>query len=109
MGRGRKDMPENGNKADWSKGVPNREARRRKKGQSGNPGGKPRTGAFAQACRDVLAAPVPGDREALANAEDIAWRLAEMVRAGNVRAAVELADRTEGRERASLWRQRTPL
>jgi hypothetical protein len=76
-------MPENGNKSDRSNGVRNREARQWKKGQSGNPGGRPRTPVFAQACGEVLAAPVPGDRGGRTNAEGIAWKLADMARAGN--------------------------
>jgi hypothetical protein len=50
----------------------------------------------------VLAAPAPDDAKGLNNAEAIAWKLAEMARAGNVRAAVELADRAEARARQAV-------
>jgi hypothetical protein len=109
MGRRRKDMSENGNKRDGSKGVPNREGTQWQKGRSGNPGGRPRTAAFAQACREVLAAPAPDDAKGHNNAEAISWKLAEMARAGNVRAAVELADRAEGRARQSVETENTAL
>jgi hypothetical protein len=102
-------MAGNGKKAGNPKGVPNSERTRWKAGQSGNPGGRPGTAAFAQARREVLSAPVPGDQDGRTNTEAIAWKLAAMARAGNVRAAVELADRAEGRARGSVETENTAL
>jgi hypothetical protein len=106
-------MSENGNKPCGGNPVPNSAGTRFKKGESGNLAGRPRTAAFSQACREVLSAAAPGDRDGRTNAQAIAGKLAEMARAGDVRAAVELADRAEGRvrqavemENAAPWRTR---
>jgi hypothetical protein len=102
-------MSENGNKAGKGKCVPNSHVARWRPGQSGNPSGRPRRAAFSEACRDVLAAPVTGDRDGRTYAQAIAWKLAEMARAGDVRAAVELADRAEGRVRQAVEMENAPL
>jgi hypothetical protein len=52
-------MPENRRKAVAA--VPNSEATRWKPGQSGNPGGRPKTALLSHACRELLAAPLPND------------------------------------------------
>lgn len=73
------------------------EAYRWRKGQSGNPSGRPRMGALAKACRHVLEQPIPGDEAGRTYAQAIAERLAELAIKGHLGAARELADRAEGR------------
>jgi uncharacterized protein DUF5681 len=68
-----------------------------KPGQSGNPGGRPRTAKLSEACRAKLASPIPGDPESRTYAEAIADKLALQALKGDIRAAQELADRAEGR------------
>jgi hypothetical protein len=102
-------MTKSGNEPGNGKGVRNSETTRWRKGQSGNPGGRPRTAVFAQACREVLAALAPGDGAGRTYSEAIARKLAEMALAGNVRAAVELANRAEGRVRQPVETENTAL
>ena len=78
-------------------GVPGGEAHRWKPGQSGNPGGRPKTASLSQACRAVLDKIVPGDREKCTYAQAIAERLADLAVKGHLGAVRELGDRTEGR------------
>ncbi len=47
-------------------------ATRFRSGQSGNPGGRPKSAPLSHACRDLLAAPVPNDRQGRTYAEVIA-------------------------------------
>ena len=68
-----------------------------KPGQSGNPGGRPRTAKLSEACRDKLASIVPGDARDRTYAEAIADELARRALKGDIRATAELADRAEGR------------
>ena len=68
-----------------------------KKGQSGNPGGRPQSAPISQAARELLAKPIPGDPQGRTYAEGIVQMLAEKALAGDLRAAQELADRAEGR------------
>jgi hypothetical protein len=68
-----------------------------KPGQSGNPGGRPRTAKLSEACRAKLASPIPGDTESRSYAEAIADKLAQLASRRDIRAAQELADRAEGR------------
>ena len=56
-----KRTPENRRKTGAPEPVSNSEATRWKPGQSGNPGGRPKTAPLSHACREVLAQPVPGD------------------------------------------------
>ena len=91
-----KSPPENRRKiaeANLARG----EAFRWKPGQSGNPGGRPRTAKLSEACRAKLASPMPGDPENRSFAEAIADKLAQQALKGDIRAAQELADRAEGR------------
>jgi len=91
-----KTSPENRRKT----GEPNLargEEHRWKPGQSGNPGGRPRTAKLSEACRAKLASPIAGDPESRSYAEAIADRLAQLALKGDIRAAQELADRAEGR------------
>jgi len=92
--------PENRRKT--GKPIPGSEATRFKQGRSGNPGGRPRTAPLSQACREVLAQPVPDDSKGRTYAEAIAQALAEKALAGDIRAAQEIADRAEGRARQSI-------
>jgi hypothetical protein len=73
-----------------------------KKGQSGNPGGRPKIAPFSQAVRELLVRPVPGDREGRTYAQVIAQVLADNAISGDIRAAQELADRAEGKARQSV-------
>jgi len=79
------------------------------KGQSGNPGGRPRMAPLSHACRELLAAPVPSDPEGRTYAEAIAKSLAEKALAGDIRAAQEIADRAEGKARQSIEIENTAL
>ena len=95
-------MTEDENKPGKGKRVPNSEGTRWKKGQSGNPGGRPRTAALPEAYREELSARAPGDREGRTNTQAIARVVVKRARAGDLRAAQELADRIEGRPRQSV-------
>ena len=94
----------------WKTGaVLNSEKTRWKPGQSGNPGGRPKTAPLSQACRELLAAPLPNDPERRTYAQAIAQALAEKAVAGDIRAAQELADRAEGRARQAIEVGPAPL
>ena len=82
--------------------VPNGKATQFKPGQSGNPGGRPKLAPLSNACRDVLAKPVPDDPENRTYAQVIAQTLADKAVGGDLQAAREIADRAEGRPRQSL-------
>jgi hypothetical protein len=77
--------------------VPGGEVHRWKPGQSGNPGGRPKTGALARACRAVLEQLVPGDRQKRNYCQAIAERMADLALRGHLGAVGELGDRAEGR------------
>ncbi len=63
------------------------------KGQSGNPHGRPRTGrAFAEALRAV------GDENG--NLEEVARKVWELARTGDMRAIALIAERLDGRPRS---------
>jgi hypothetical protein len=64
---------------------------------------------LSQACREVLAQPVPGDPLHRTYGEKIAQVLAEKAADGDIRAAQELADRAEGRARQAIEIEHTPL
>jgi hypothetical protein len=100
-------MPENRRKT--GKTIQGGEATRFKPGQSGNPGGRPKTAPLSQACRELLARPVPDDVKGRTYAEAIAESLAEKALEGDIRAAQELGDRAEGRARQSIEVQNTAL
>ena len=101
-------MPENS--AKTVRGNPDKTiAHRWQPGQSGNPGGRPKRTPLADACRDVLALPVPGDVDGRTYAQKIAATLAEKAAEGDIRAAQELADRAEGRARQSIEIEQTRL
>ena len=87
-GKGRKGRIEN--LKPWPKGV------------SGNPGGRPKTKVLSQAYRDQLEQVVPGDPQGSTFAEKIAEALATKALKGDVQAARELADRSEGKAQQSV-------
>ncbi|MGH9350913.1 MAG: DUF5681 domain-containing protein [Terriglobia bacterium] len=82
--------------------VPNGGATRFRPGQSGNPGGRPKSAPLSHACRELLAALIPEDPQHRTYAEAIAQTLAQKAIAGDVRAAQEITDRAEGRARQSV-------
>ncbi|HXR17449.1 MAG TPA: DUF5681 domain-containing protein [Terriglobales bacterium] len=73
-----------------------------KKGQSGNPSGRPKSKTLSDAYRTKLEEPVPNDPEARTWAELIAEAQVRDAVRGNVQAAREIADRTEGRARQAI-------
>jgi hypothetical protein len=93
-------LPEN--RWETGKVVPGSEATRWKPGQSGNPGGRPKTAALSNAYRQKLDSVVPSDPQGRTYAQAIADALADRALAGDIRAAQELADRAEGRARQSI-------
>lgn len=72
------------------------------KGVSGNPNGRPKSITLSDAYRRILAEPVPGDPAGRTYADVIAEMVAMSATAGSVKAARELADRTEGKPRQVL-------
>ena len=80
-----------------------------KKGQSGNPGGRPKKASITEAFLAVLEKPVPNDPQKRNYAELIAEATARQAIKGNVQAVKEIADRTEGRARQSIEIELTPI
>ena len=72
------------------------------KGVSGNPSGRPRKTPLTDACREVLAEPIPDDPRGRTYAQGIAETLAHKALTGDIRAAQEIADRAEGKPRQRL-------
>jgi hypothetical protein len=89
--------PENRRETGETEIIRGGEAHRWRPGQSGNPGGRPRVGALAKACRAVLEKRVRHDPKKRTHAEMVADYLAEQAILGNKYAIRELADRAEGR------------
>jgi len=73
-----------------------------KKGQSGNPSGRPKSKTLSDAYRSKLEERVPNDPESRTWAELIAEAQVRDAVRGNVQAAREIADRTEGRARQAI-------
>src|SRR5580693_10090407 len=96
-------MPENRHRSGFRGPSPDvGKAHRWKKGQSGNPLGRPKSKTLSDAYRNKLEEPVPNDPEGRTWAELIAeGQVRDAVR-GNVNAAREIADRTEGRARQAI-------
>lgn len=84
-------------------------AHRRKKGQSGNPSGRPKSRTLSDAYKYKLEEPVPNDPEGRTWAELIAEAQVRDAVRGNVQAAREIADRTEGRPRQAIEFEDTTL
>lgn len=72
-----------------------------KPGQSGNPKGRPKSRTLSEAYRAMLACPLPED-PTRTYADAVAETLCREAVIGNVIAAKELADRTEGRPRQAI-------
>lgn len=74
-----------------------------KPGQSGNPAGRPKTITLSEAYRNALAQPMPKDKKGRTIAEVIAEKVClEAAFTGNVQAAREIADRTEGKPKQAV-------
>ncbi len=73
-----------------------------KKGQSGNPSGRPKSKTLSDAYRNKLEELVPNDPEKRTWAELIAEAQVRDAVRGNVQAAREIADRTEGKPRQAI-------
>jgi hypothetical protein len=71
------------------------------KGQSGNPGGRPKTKLFSIAAREWLAAPNEENPE-LTNAEMAVIKCGKAALEGSLAALAELIDRAEGRPRQAI-------
>jgi hypothetical protein len=70
-------------------------------GQSGNPKGRPKGVTLSEALRRMLAEQAPGRSEET-YAEAIARALCKQAAKGNVLAAKEIADRTEGKPKQAV-------
>ncbi len=79
----------------------NKLGNRFKPGASGNPKGRPKLTLLSEAIRAQLAVTAPDDDEKT-YAEVIAEKLCQEAAAGNVAAAREIADRTEGKARQQV-------
>jgi hypothetical protein len=77
-------------------------------GRSGNPKGRPKSITLSEAYRKQLAQPVPGNEDGLTYADVIASVVCEAAAKGDVQAARELADRTEGKARQTIDHGLTP-
>ncbi|MBL8845453.1 MAG: hypothetical protein JNN24_06745 [Hyphomicrobium zavarzinii] len=64
-----------------------------KKGQSGNPGGRPKSKLF----REALLAELAAAGEDTMELRDIARKLIDMAKEGDIQAVKEVADRLEGK------------
>jgi hypothetical protein len=73
-----------------------------RKGESGNPAGRPKSVTLSEAYRIALAQPFPGDPQGRTYAEIIAEKLVMNAATGEVSSAREIADRTEGRPKQML-------
>lgn len=71
-------------------------------GQSGNPAGRPRSALLSDAIRRLLPQPYPDDPHGRTYADKIAETLCNEAAAGNVQAAKEVADRTEGKAKQTI-------
>lgn len=83
--------PEIGTGTRWEKGQP-----------SPNPGGRPRKTILSSEYASVLAQPYPGDKKGRTFAQVIAWKIAMVAARGDIAAARELTDRTEGKVRREM-------
>lgn len=103
-------MPENKKKTGFRGPSPEvGKPYRWKKGESGNPGGRPKSKTLSAAYRTKLEEPVPNDPEGRTWAELIAEAQVRDAVRGNVQAAREIADRTEGRARQAIEFEDTTL
>jgi ribosomal protein L17 len=89
----------------------NKIGHRFKPGESGNPGGRPKSKKLSEAYRALLEADPKTTVVPTTNAEAVAARLIKLAKKGNISAAREAADRAEGRPAVSvsLEKQTDPL
>jgi hypothetical protein len=73
-----------------------------KPGQSGNPAGRPKSITLSEALRLELAKILPNDTQERTFAEVIAQSLVRAAVTGNILAAKEIADRTEGKPKQAV-------
>jgi hypothetical protein len=73
-----------------------------RKGQSGNPAGRPKTITLSEALRLELAKANPEGENEETYAEAIASVLVKSAAGGNILAAKEIADRTEGKPKQAI-------
>jgi hypothetical protein len=73
-----------------------------KPGQSGNPAGRPKSITLSEALRIELAKVLPNDTRERTFAELIAQQLVKAAATGNILAAKEIADRTEGKPKQAI-------
>ena len=73
-----------------------------KPGQSGNPAGRPKSITLSEALRIELAKVLPNDTHERTFAELIAQQLVKAAATGNILAAKEIADRTEGKPKQAV-------
>ncbi len=94
--RNRMRTPENRRKTGAGRGgtVPPPE-HRFKPGQSGNPGGRPKTKLITQAYRELLEQLDPEERKTLA--QKLARKAVDQALKGSLAALKEITDRTEGK------------
>lgn len=71
-------------------------------GKSGNPGGRPKSKILSDAYKRRLTDLVPNDPEGRTYAEFIAARVVLAAAGGDMQAAKELADRTEGKPKQTV-------
>jgi hypothetical protein len=83
------------------KGNPPKDTRW-KPGQSGNPTGRPKSITLSEALRIELAKVLPNDTQERTFAELIAQQLVRAAATGNILAAREIADRTEGKPKQAI-------
>jgi hypothetical protein len=96
-------MPQNRHKTGFRGPSPDvGKPTRWKKGQSGNPAGRPKSKTLSDAYKNKLEELVPNDPEGRTWAELIAEAQVRDAVRGNVQAAREIADRTEGRARQAI-------
>jgi len=96
-------MPENKHKSGFRGPSPDvGKSHQWKKGQSGNPSGRPKNKTLSNAYKSKLEEAVPNDPEGRTWAELIAEAQVRDAVRGNVQAAREIADRTEGRPRQAI-------
>lgn len=79
----------------------NKVGNRFKKGETGNPAGRPKLTKLTEALREQLAQTLPDAPERTV-AEAIARALIRAACSGNVHAAREIADRTEGKPKQAI-------
>ncbi len=92
----------NGEQTATGKFTPgNKIGNRFPKGETGNPNGRPKLTRLTEAIREQLAEVMPGASEQTF-AEGIAKTLVNLAVAGDVSAARELADRSEGKPKQAI-------